>query len=303
MIITLPRASVLMMSFLLILLTAPAYAWQAVTVELRVDEEALLQTSASQLRDRALSMGFQKAVRQEVVRIMPEPVGEDRLSSLMKHIDDVEALVQAYRGVVWNEHDAGMDLQMQVLLETETLRNILQRIGIYYTGSTQWPYDLSTRGASPDDFARLMELQMVTGVVVDSEAGTSLSLNRSLETGWTGTIAYGSHKMSASGYDLSNVWFDLWEFIFSLSDFEAFFVDTVVLNTNGWTTMDSIHSFDTLLKAWEREIEYGKIISVTAGIPDLEAVWIVQTLSIDSLQARLEGYFSGRDIKFEISLP
>ncbi len=284
---------------LIFLMPAPAFSWQQVAVE-ELFEDGL---NKSEIRDRAMRSGFRQAVSQEVDRIISGLISRQRSQALMEHLSgQVAGLVLGYRQVSWTEEDQTMVLEMEVNVDDQSLRSLLQEAGVYYTSISLLPYDLNTRGASPEDFSRLQELQLVTGTVVDGSAETRLSLSKSADGMWSGDIVHGDISTSAAGRDLDRVWYDLWAYYFSRPEIRSLFMGQMVLVTSGWSTTDSIMIFDDILGAWDREVEYRSILSVESDSYALGASWIIRSLSPDLLQEHLESYFGPRDIDYQVKL-
>ena len=284
----------LILLLFVLLLSGPAYSWQQVVIEEQFEENQ----NRGQVRNSALESGFREAVSLEVQRIVPG-ISEDRQSALLDHIDGhVGPLVQGYRQASWKENDSVLILEMEVNIDTDSLRSLLQKTGVYYTSESLWPYDFNTRGASPADFSLLQKLQLITGTVVDGSAATILSLAKTADGLWNGSIIHDNISRSASGNDLDQVWFDLWEYFFSRPEIKSSFTQSLVLTTSGWSATDAIMNFDRMLETWDREIEHKNIISVYSGVHSLKASWQIRSLSPELLLERLENYLSAREIDY-----
>ncbi len=282
---------------IILMLAGPAHAWQQVVVE-AYSEEGITR---GELRDKAMKSGFRQAVSQDMDRIISGWLSRERKSALMEHISgSIQGLVQGYRQVSWKENDDAVILEMEVNIDTDSLRSLLQNTGAYYTSDSSWPYDLNTGGASPEDFSLLRELQLVTGTVVDGNAATILSLNKTADGLWNGSIVHDDISMSAAGSDLDQVWFELWEYFFSRPGIKSHFVENLTLATAGWHTTDSIKHFDGILETWNREVEHKKIKSVYSGVQSIEAVWEIQSLSPELLKEKLENHLPAREINYQI---
>lgn len=279
------------------LLPGSVYSWQQVVVQGAIDEDS----SRRQARETVLEKGFREAVSQEIDRIIYAGISRERKSALMDMLQGrIDGLVQGYRQVAWRGTKDDMSLQMEVNIDSETLRDMLQKAGVYYTIDSLWPYDLQTRGASPEDFYQLQKLQLVTGAVVDGNAETSLSLYKLADGQWDGSIDHKDINFSASAEDLDEVWFKLWEYFFSRSEIKSSMLENIILETSGWVTTDSIMNFDRILNAWDREVEEAKIVSVLLDVNSLKAQWEIRSFSSDLLTKRLEGYLPDREIEFSI---
>jgi hypothetical protein len=287
---------ILLLLFLLVI-PGQAYSWQLVTVEKYFEQGQ----SPGAIREQALQSGFRQAVSQEMDEIVPGRLSEERKAALMNYLDDrVQGLVQSYRQVSRVEDDQAMILEMEVNIDTESLRAMLRKVGAYFTSDSSWPYDLNTRGASPEDFSLLRELQLITGTIVDGNANTSLSLGKTADGLWSGYIVHDDINMSASAHDLKQVWFDLWEYFFSRPEIESIFVQRLILVTSGWSSTDSIMNFDGDLKNWDKEIEQSKIISVHSAADSLGATWQIQSLSPDLLLQEIEKHLVPQAVSYSI---
>jgi hypothetical protein len=282
----------------LIMTAAPAYAWQHVSVHEPLEQEP----AGSKLRDRAMHSGFRQAVSLEMDRMMSGELSSERMSALMDHISgSIQGIVQGYRQVAWEEHDDFLTLEMEVNIDTDALRSLLQKTGAYYTSAASWPYDLNTRGASPEDLSPLRELQLISGTAVDGNAPTTLTLNRQADGSWSGNIVHGDISFAAEGVELRQVWFELWGRFFSRPEIKSGFVEDITLITKGWHTTDSINYFDQVLGTWIREVEHKMINSVYFGDRQIEAVWEIQSLSPESFKARIEKHLGFRGIDHQVT--
>lgn len=287
---------ILLLLFLLII-PGQAYSWQQVTVEKSFEPGQ----SSGEIREQALNSGFRQAVSQEIDEIIPGWLSEERKLALMNHLDDnIQGLVQTYRQVSRMEDDQAMILEMEVNIDTESLRTLLRKVGAYFTSDSSWPYDLNTRGVSPEDFSLLRDLQLITGTIVDGNANTSLSLGKSADGLWSGYIVHNHINMSASAYELDQVWFELWEYFFSRPEIESIFVKKFILATSGWSSTDTIMNFDQDLENWDKEIEQSKIIYVHSAADALGAAWQIQSLSPDLLVQKLEKHLAARAVSYSI---
>ncbi|MFO7728122.1 MAG: hypothetical protein R6X11_07310 [Desulfonatronovibrio sp.] len=252
-------------------------------------------------REKILEKGFRKAVSLEIDQIIHAGISSKRKSALMDMLEErIQGLVQGYRQVSWDQTEDEITLQMEVNIDSESLRDMLQKAGVYYTIDSSWPYDLKTRGASPEDFHQLQKLQLVTGVVVDGSADTSLSLYKSADGQWDGNVDHEDIKFSVSADDLDEVWLKLWGQFFSRSEIRSSMLKNIMLETSGWVTTDSIMNFDRILNSWDKEVESAKIVSVLLDVNSLKAQWEIRSFSPEPLTKRLESYFPAREIEFSI---
>ncbi len=282
---------------MLLAIPASAYSWQQVSVEKYLDEEGL----SGDVRSVMLDEGFRQAISLEIDRLVPGKLTTERSYALMNHLKGrVEDLVQGYRRTVWHEDDTFMGLDMEVDIDAQLLRKILQESGVYYTSDTPWHYSLSTKGISPDEFADLQRFQLITGVAADSQAPTELTIAYTPESGWVGEIEHEQKSMSVSGSKLEDVWFDLWKYFFSRPDIVAIFVEEITLDTTGWATIDSVMSFDAALRDWDEEVEQSEIVTVFTDIPSLMVTWNISTLNREFLINRLDYFFDSREISYNI---
>lgn len=284
---------------MLLLIPASAYSWQQVSVERYLDEEDL----SGDVRSTVLEKGFRQAIELEIGRLIPGKLSTERSSALMNHLQGrVEDLVQGYRRTVWHEDDTVIGLDMEVDIHVQPLKKILQESGVYYTSVAPWHYSLTTKGISPDEFADLQRLQLITGVAADSEASTELTIAYTPGSGWSGEIEHEQKSMSVSGSKLEEVWFDLWGYFFARPDIVSAFVEEVTLDTTGWATIDSIMSFDAILREWDKEVEASEVVTVFTDIPSLMVTWNVSTLNREFLIKRLDQFFTSREISYNIRL-
>ncbi|WP_291323353.1 hypothetical protein [Desulfonatronospira sp.] len=283
----------LFFTFILLIFSSPVPAWQHVKVQVPLDPDKSLQ----ELQQQGLREGYSQAVVQESQRIVPGDLSTERKQVLRGHLDwRMGDLVLGYRIFSREEMDDQLVMELDVNVDTTTLRNLLQRIGVYYTSTVFWRYDLNTRGAGPDDFATLQRLQKITGVEVDGQAPTSVSLRRIQDRGWSGTIEHEDLSHTVADGDLYRVWFDLWAYFFTRPEIMAEMTVDFVLKTTGWATTDAIMHFDDMLMSWDQMVEEGSILQINTDVPSFRAVWTLTTLTPDLLQERLDGYLPSRGI-------
>lgn len=282
---------------MLMMIPAGAYPWQQVSVEKYLVEDDL----SGDVRSEVIDEGFRQAIELEIDRLIPGKLSAERNYALMGHLEGrVEDLVQGYRRTVWHEDNTVIGLDMEVDIHVQLLKKILKESGVYYTSISPWHYSLSTKGISPDEFADLQRLQLITGVVADSEASTDLSIAYTPGSGWTGEIDHEQKSMSVSGSKLEDVWFDLWGYFFSRKDIVSIFVEEITLDTTGWATIDSIMDFDSILDGWQEEVESRDIVSVFTDVPSLMVTWNISTLNRDFLIKRIDQFFASRKLNYNI---
>lgn len=270
-----------------------ALAWQQVQVDVEIQEDKSFQ----ELQDQGLRKGFNLAVIQDSQRMVPGELSEERKEMLGEHLEwKINDLVLGYRIFSREETDDRLQMDLEVNVDTGALRNILKRMGVYYTSASPWKYDLSTRGSSPGDFGMLERLQTITGVEVDADAPTSVLLVRQQNGSWSGTIEYKDISHEVSGGDLYRVWFDLWAFFFTRPEVTSEMTVDFLLKTTGWATSDAIMHFDEILLSWEQKVEKGSILFIDTDIPSFRAGWSLTTLNPDLLKQRLEEYLPPRGI-------
>lgn len=277
----------------LLLGVSPALSWQQVQVDLELDENKSLQ----ELQQQGLRAGHSLAVIQESQSIVPGELSEERKKFLGEHLElRINDLVLGYRIFSREETNDRLQMDLEVNVDTWALRSILQRTGVYYTSATPWKYDLSTRGSSPGDFGMLQRLHTITGVEVDADAPTSVSLTRRQDGSWSGTIEYKEVKHDVAGGNLYRVWFDLWAFFFTRPEVISEMTVDFILKTTGWATTDAIMHFDNILFSWDQKVEKGSIIYIHTDVPSFRAGWSITTLNADLLQQRLEEYLPSRGV-------
>lgn len=276
---------------------SPALSWQQVQVDVDLDEDKSIQ----EVQQQGLRAGFSLAVIQESQRMVPGELSEERKKILGEHLEwKINDLVLGYRIFSRERVEDRLQMGLEVNIDTGALRSILQRTGVYYTSAAPWKYDLSTRGSSPGDFGMLQRLQTITGVEVDADAPTSVSLTRLQDGSWSGTIEYKDISHEVSGGDLNRVWFDLWAFFFTRPEVLSQMTVDFILKTTGWATTDAIMHFDEILLSWDQKVEKGIILYIHTDVPSFRAGWSLTTLNPDLLQQRLEEYLPSRGIYYTI---
>jgi len=275
----------------------PVLSWQKVQVDVDLDEDKSIQ----ELQQQGLREGFSLAVVQESQRMVPGELSDERKKILGEHLEwKINDLVMGYRIFSIEEVDGRLQMDLQVNVDNATLRNILQRTGVYYTSTVPWKYGLSTRGSSPGDFGMLQRLQKITGVEVDNDAHTSVSLVRLHDGSWSGSIDYKDISFEVSGGDLNRVWFDLWAFFFTHPEVMSQMTMDFTLKTTGWVTIDAIMYFDEILLSWDQKVEKGSIQYIHTDVPSFRAGWSLTSLNPDLLRQSLEEYLSSRGIYYSI---
>lgn len=276
-----------------------AQAWQKVESLVHVHE--MEDTfSRDELEKEAYDRAFSQAVSQEVLDLLPDGVNKDRMAAFMDYISpEIDSLIQGYRKVRKHREPDFLNMKMEVNVDSETLTQILKRSGFYYTSRSSWSYDLSTRGASPDDFSLLMDLQTITGVAVDSDGPVSLRLVKNSDQTWTGSISFNEYSKEASARELEVLWFKLWGYVFSLPEVESMFLQAYMLETSGWPSSLAVQSFDSFLGEQGRAVESGILVQMEAEAGSLRADWEIKTLAPESVEKHLDLYLSPRGISFQ----
>jgi len=270
-----------------------AQAWQQVQVDVELDEDKSFQ----ELQQQGLRSGYSQAVIRESQRIVPGELSEKRKEMLGEHLDwRIDDLILGYRIFSREEVDDRLLMDLEVNVDTAALRSILQRTGVYYTSTAPWKYDLSTRGSGPGDFGMLQRLQTITGVEVDSDAPTSVSLTRRQDGSWSGVIDYKDITHEVTGGNLYSVWSDLWAFFFTRPEVMSEMTMDFTLKTTGWATTDAIMHFDEMILSWDEKVEKGSILYIHTDVPSYRAGWTLTTLNPDLLKKRLGEYLPSRGV-------
>jgi len=254
-----------------------------------------------QVQDQALEYAFNQAIMLEVDDILGVQLENPRREMLAEFLTPkVKELVLSYRELSKKLQPEELVMDLEVNVNRDRLKSLLKRIGVFYTSTKTWPYDLTLKGFNPEDWELLSRLQILTGVTVQAEASPHLILKKDAQGFWQGELEYKGQNITQSGEALNDVWMALWARFFSLADVQADFVARYTLATSGWVTTDAIMFFDQLLDKWDREVETHKIVAVNVDVLSITGSWTISTLDRAKLEQKLSEYLPKRGVVFEL---
>ncbi|WP_457572142.1 hypothetical protein [Desulfovulcanus sp.] len=255
-----------------------------------------------QVQDQALDYAFNQAVMLEADDILGVKLEGPRREILTEFLaPKVKGLVLSYRELSRKDLPEELVLDLEVNVDRTRLKSFLKKIGVFYTKTKNWPYDLTLKSFNPEDWELLSRLQLLTGVAVQADSSPQLFLKRDLQGAWQGELKYNGQTISQTGTTLENVWMALWGKFFSLPEVQKDFMSRFVLATSGWATTDAIMFFDHVLGEWDKEIEMHKIVSVNMDVLAITSKWIVSTLDDAKLEQKLTEYLPKQGIVFELN--
>ncbi len=211
-------------------------------------------------------------------------------------------------------------LRLDVTVNRQGLKRMLQRMGVYYTAREMRTFDLGLEGDASGAWEELGRLQALSGLSVRRGVQPVLDLTAQWTEAvqaaggkkaepaalvWQGSLSLDENgqavSWTAEGQDLAQVWFELWGQYFSRPGAEEGVVEQLPLAVSGWYAADGVRAFDKELSSWDSLVE-GSVLLRVVMLPDgIGAVWAVRTLDRDALAARLGEALPERGLSWDFS--
>ena len=275
----------------------PAPAWAVQVQALRQDPANPQKRLEKQ---DILNSGFEEAVFQEALSLLPGAVSSTRQSYLREYLRGSSTdLVLSYSDLTPAEADAGGPMVLDVVVNREVLKKRLQTIGIYYTLSHLQPCHVVVTGGDAAALERVGILEVLTGISVQSDVEPQLML--ALEGGsWSGRIQFEGREISGRDRSLDALWASLWGRFFSARHDAAAAGQTAILDVTGWKTLEEVEAFDRELKQWDALLEQVELAGMTVTPAGFAADWRIKALDKQALEERLKEYLLSRGLGYTV---
>lgn len=262
------------------------------------------QAANATLRTRAEAMakGFQDAVAAEALGLLPAPLAEARAALLAEWLAPrAGQYVQSYSDLSSEVRGEETVLVLEVKVDRQAVKRVLQSLGVYYTAAAPRTFTLSLAGEAAPRQAEIARIQALSGLHDTPGAAPEMSLEVAGKV-WKGRLASAGTAVESVGDSLDAVWTDLWGRHFARPEAQAGVLDHLVLRVQGWFAPDGVRDFDAELRGFEG-VESAVLDRVLLTPTGTAAVWRVRTPSPGSLRTRMEGYIPGRGLSYTLDNP
>ncbi len=287
----------------LLVLPGKAVPGRAFAAEVQVFKVAEEGVAGLELRNQALDMAFGEAVFQDAVKILPCVVSATRQDLLREYLGDTAGqYVTGYREISSKASNEGLALEVDVDVNRRALREMLQKMGIYYTCAKNKTAAIRVTGLeAPDEADRLKGLLILSGIRHAEGVLPELSLMREVDGRWEGVLRTSENKWTSSSEDLSSVWIALWGRYFSGQDTYGAGPASEILKVSGWFMPDGVYEFDRVLAGWEGVVEESELLDLEMRNSGITAKWSVRVTDLQLLKLKLREYLPGRGLNFTFS--
>lgn len=325
-----------------LLLIALAVLSLAVPVQARMATAIWNETPAPDLppeeqplasRTQAREAAFADAVFAEALDVLRGNLNESRRLLLKEYlVSKSDDLVVSYSELgTESMPEGGMRLTVDVAVNKRALKHELKRIGVWYTVQEPLAYNPAYGTVAPDTWEKLGRMHLLFGLVPNSSAGISLSMDM-VDDIWTMTLA-ASGSGSANGQDISQMngqarkaqqgrhvvsapppapitvqggtfedaWLGVWAKYFDAGTLEDLTADTVTLTVDGWFTSDGVEAFDRMLLEWDDVLDDANLMNVSMKPEGISASWRLRVSAAGELERKLSDYLPARGLSFTLS--
>jgi len=295
-------ARMFLLVFALVLIHGAVQAREVVVVwQMQADE------TLEQGKQRAMEQAWAEAVFQESLELLPGELAPQRRDVLAKFLAPLaERFILESEEVSLSETVDGMHLGLEVSVDTGPLRQLLQRVGVFYTAGAMLPYSLyseTAEDAPADAGEQIARLQLLTGVQPQPEALPSLRLSRE-GAAWKGVIETGRGSYDVAGSDLQTVWLALWGWYFSIpglaeTESQEGLLDADLM-VEGWQSPDGLYAFDEVLKGFRPSLARATLKTLSMRSGGVMGVWELALRDEAAFRQRLEAYLEGRGLAWDL---
>lgn len=206
-------------------------------------------------KQRAMEKGWAKAVFLEALELLPGELTSERREVLRQYLaPHAERFILESSETRLSESVDGMHLGLEVLVDSAALRQLLQRIGVFYTAGAVLPYSLvladvpgvdaqaaasasdnpaaattdaatqdqetvsakaTGSGSKTDIPSQIARLELLTGLERVQGAMPRVQFSLKGNT-WKGRIETSSGGYDVAGSDLETLWLSLWGWYFTV---------------------------------------------------------------------------------------
>lgn len=279
--------------------------WAAVAQasEVRVFKPVEAGVNPSDQRQQTLQLGFEEAVFQTALKLLPAQLSESRAVVLREHLDSVaDSYVLGYKEVVTTPSSEGLTMVVDVDVNRRALREALERMGLFHTVGTTLNVNLIAESTlTQEDLETLSKLRVLTGVAPAYTPLPEMRIGREPDGPVRGILHTASGNWSALDTDIRTVWFHLWERYFVSASATSSGSRSEVLSVNGWFTSDGANEFDNMLRTWEGELRDVRLIDMDLATEGVTARWEVGIINRGALVSKLETYLPSRGLSYRLS--
>ena len=289
--------------FILLVFWVTLVAGIAQAVEVRVFKPVEEGLAPNAMRQEVLYLGFQEAVFQESLKLLPGRLDEDRSALLREYLaDKANDQVLGYRELAVSSKPDGVSMVLDVDVNRRTLRHLLEQVGLFHTITSPLAVVLQPGpGLTQEDLASLDRLRRFSGVLPSQVGMPQLRLDRLADNRVEGVLISQNGSWSAVDANLATVWFELWQRYFASGALTSVGADAEVLSVSGWFTPDGANEFDNVLRDWDSELRDVRLVDMDLATEGVSARWEVEVLNRQALVTRLEQYLPSRGLSYTLS--
>lgn len=297
------RARVVILTALLAALLALFCIPAAQAAEVRVfhpNEEGM---NPSRQRQSTLELGFEEAVHQAALGLLPGTLTEERAALLRERLSpSADKYVLGYKEIAVTPSGGGLNMVLDVDVDRRALRETLERLGLFQTLNEPLGATLITEATlTSDDLAALGKMQTLTGVFPSAVPLLEFSIGREAKGKVRGVLHSPVGSWSAMDADVGAVWTQVWGNYFSRIAKESLGEQAQVLSVAGWFTPDGAAEFDNVLRGWDGVLRDVRLIDMDLATEGVSARWEMGVLDRAALLTRLEGYLPSRGLNYRLS--
>lgn len=295
-------ARIVLLVLLFLLLHAALHARQVEVIwQMQADE------TLEQGKQRATDRAWAQAVLEESLEQLPGELAPERKEVLAAYLaPHAERFILDSSEVRLSENVQGMLLGLEVAVDTTSLRQLLQRIGVFYTAGAKLPYSLQLGEKVPEDSTQeIARLELLTGVRQETGAVPSLKLDHDGAT-WKGVIDAARSSYDVAGSDLETLWLALWGWYFSTpgliepGDQNQQGLQQAQLEVRGWPAPDGLYEFDELLKGFRPALAGAVLKTLAMRADGVMGVWELTLSDVAGFRQRMTAYMQGRELQWEL---
>jgi hypothetical protein len=289
--------------FLTALVGLCLFAGAAHATSVRVFKPGEAGVSPMELRNRAMAEGFAQAVLDEARRMLPVELDEARTELFRWYMAEYsKPYVQGYKILSSEAMDAGLILNLDVIIDKNALRDGLKRMGLMATVLAPQPASLTLpQSLDSEESATLAGLVALTGIRQESVASPVLVLEKGTGNTYTARLDSDNRSWTAHGKDLSVVWFDIWGHYFTRAEVRDARTNHYELSVAGWFSPDAALEFDRMLHEWDSAVQEVELVELDMQPSGVGASWSVRVISGERLDSLLLGYLPQRGLSHQLT--
>ncbi|MFH1914097.1 MAG: hypothetical protein ABIK45_07475 [Pseudomonadota bacterium] len=274
---------------------------QAATV--RVFKAGEAGVSPMQLREGAMAEGFAQAMVDEARTMLPAGLDEARAELLRLYmVDHAKPYVQGYNIVSSEAMDAGLILNLDVIIDRTALRDRLRQMGFYSTLSASQPVNLVLpHNLTEAETSALIDLMTLTGLRREAAGMPAFTLEKGAEGVFMAHLDADADRWTARGKGLDTVWFDLWGRFFTRPEAAALRTDMRELAVAGWFSPDAALEFDRVLRGWDSAVQEVRLVELDMQPSGVGASWNLRLVSGERFFMLLGGYLPQRGLTHRLT--